>query len=213
MPTETKRRIVAELADQIARATLAIATDFSGLGVNELTELRRRLRARSAEYRVVKNRLVVLAAKEAGKDGFVELVEGSTGIVFGYGEAVDAAKALDEFIRSTRSQLVVRNGILDGAPLSRGQITALAGLPPKEELLARLLGQLQTPVARLVNVLNGPLQGLAIVLQRRAEQMAGPEAPETDEPEAPEADEPGASETDEPEAPEEPEGPEKDGTK
>ena len=181
MPTETKRRIIAELADQLTRSTLTIATDFSGLSVNELTELRRRLRARSAEYRVVKNRLAALAAKEAGKDEFVGLLEGSTGIVFGYGEAVDAAKALDEFIRTTRSQLVVRNGILEGGLLSRGQVIALASLPPKEELLARLLGQLQAPVARLVNVLNGPIQGLAIVLQRRAEQLEGPEASEADD--------------------------------
>jgi len=190
VPTETKRRIVMELADQIARATLAIATDFSGLGVNELTELRRRLRTRSAEYRVVKNRLMVLAAKEAGKDGFAELLEGSTGIVFGYGEAVDTAKALDEFIRTTRSQLVVRNGILDGGPLSKDQITVLASLPPKEELQARLLGQLLTPIARLVNVLNRPVQGLAIVLQRRAEQLGGPEVSQADGIEAPEPEEP-----------------------
>ena len=172
MPTEAKRQNVADLADRLKRSTIAIATDFSGLGVNQLTELRRRLREQGVEYRVVKNRLARLAAADAGIEGFRELLEGVTGIVFGYGEPEAAAKVVDEFVRQTRSPLRIRNGIVGGEVLSAAQINAMAILPTKPELLARLMGQLNAPVAGLVRVLSGPVRGLAIVLQRRAEQLA-----------------------------------------
>ena len=172
MPTEAKRQNVADLADRLRRSTIAIATDFSGLGVNQLTELRRRLREQGVEYRVVKNRLARLAATDAGVEGFRELLDGVTGIVFGYGEPEAAAKAVDEFVKQTRSPLRIRNGVVGGEVLSAAQINAMAILPTKPELLARLMGQLNAPVAGLVRVLSGPVRGLAIVLQRRAEQLA-----------------------------------------
>ena len=173
MPTDAKRENVADLADRIKRSTIAIATDFSGLGVNQLTELRRRLREQGVEYRVVKNRLAALAATEAGVEGFRELLEGVTGIVFGYGEPEAAAKAVDQYVKQTRSPLRIRNGIIGSEVLTAAQVNAIAVLPSKQELLARLLAQLNAPAAGLVNVLSGPIRGLAIVLQRRAEQLAG----------------------------------------
>ena len=173
MPTEAKRESVADLVDRIKRSTIAIATDFSGLGVNQLTELRRRLREQGVEYRVVKNRLAALAATEAGVDRFRELLEGVTGIVFGYGEPEAAAKVVDQYVKQTRSPLRIRNGIMAGEVLTAAQVNAIAVLPPKQELRAMLLGQLNAPIAGLVNVLIGPVRGLAIVLQRRAEQLAG----------------------------------------
>ena len=172
MPTDAKRENVADLADRIKRSTIAIATDFSGLGVNQLTELRRRLREQGVEYRVVKNRLAALAATEAGVDRFRELLEGVTGIVFGYGEPEAAAKVVDQYVRQTRSPLRIRNGIMGGEVLSAAQVNAIAVLPSKQELLARLLAQLNAPAAGLVHVLTGPIRGLAIVLQRRAEQLS-----------------------------------------
>ena len=172
MPTEAKRTEVADLAERIGRSTIAIATDFTGLKVNQLTELRRRLKERDAEYRVVKNRLAALAATQAGNEAFRELLEGVTGIVFGYGEPESAAKTVYEYVRQTRSALRMRNAIMGGEVLSPAQVSALAALPSKQELLARLLGQLNAPIAGLVHVLSGPVRGLAIVLQRRAEQLA-----------------------------------------
>ncbi len=172
MPTDAKRENVADLADRIKRSTIAIATDFSGLSVNQVTELRRRLREAGVEYRVVKNRLAARAATEAGVEGFRELLEGVTGIVFGYGEPEAAAKAVDQYVRQTRSPLRIRNGIIAGEVLSAAQINAIAVLPSKQELFARLLAQLNAPAAGLVRVLNGPIRGLAIVLQRHAEQLA-----------------------------------------
>ena len=172
MPTEAKRQAVAELAERIGRATMAVATDISGLTVNETTDLRRRLREQAVEYRVVKNRLAALAAHEAGVEAFAELLEGSTGIAFGYDDPLTVAKALDGYVKATRSRMVVRKGLMDGVIISGAQIATLASLPSKVELLARLLGQLNAPISRLATVLNGPVRGLAIVLQRRSEQLA-----------------------------------------
>jgi large subunit ribosomal protein L10 len=171
MPTEAKREAVTELADRIARSTIIIATDFSGLGVNSLTELRRQLREAGVEYRVVKNRIAAIAAAEAGVEPFKDILEGATGVVFGYGDAVAAAKALDEFVKQTRSTMQIRSGIMDGQPITPAQVLALAALPPRDQLIARLLGQMNGPITGLVSVLSGTIRALAIVLQRRSEQL------------------------------------------
>ncbi len=172
MPTEKKRDIVAALVERFRGCTVAIGTDFRGLSAKQMTELRQRLREQSVGYLVVKNRLAVLAAKEAGLEVFTQLLEGSTGIAFGQGEPSETAKAVDEYIKSTRSGLVVRSAVMDGELLSAAQVAVLASLPSKQELLVKLLGQMNAPIAGLVNVLNGPIQALTIVLQRRGEQLA-----------------------------------------
>ena len=172
MPTEEKREAVTDLAARINRSTIAIATDFTGLNVNALTELRRQLRERGVEYRVVKNRIAALAATEAGVEAFREILEGATGVVFGYGDVVAAAKAVDEYVKQTRANLQIRNGVMDGELVSTAQISTLAALPPRDELVARLLGQMNGPITGLASVLSGPIRALAIVLQRRGEQIS-----------------------------------------
>lgn len=174
MPTEAKEAAVADLAGRISRSTIAIATDFSGLNVNQLTELRRRLREKGVEYRVVKNRIAAIAAEQAGVSPFKDILEGTTGVAFGYDDVAVVAKALDDFVKQTRAELKIRNGVMDGQPLTVAQVSALAALPPKDQLVARLLGQMNAPITGLVMVLNGSIRGLAMVLQRRAEQLAVP---------------------------------------
>ena len=171
MPTEAKVQAVADLADRFSRASIAIATDFSGLTVNEVTALRRRLREAGVEYKVVKNRIAAIAAEQAGVESFKEILEGASGIVLGYGEPVAAAKTVDEYIKESRAELKIRNGILEGLLISESQVIALAALPGKDQLISILLGQMNAPISGLVNVLSGPTRALAIVLQRRAEQL------------------------------------------
>ena len=171
MPTEAKREAVADLAERLGKASIAIATDFSGLKVNQMTELRRQLREQGVEYRVVKNRIASIAAGDSGIEVFRDILEGSTGVVLGYDDPVAAAKAVNDYVRQTRADLKVRKGVMDGKLLSESQVVALAALPGKDELLARLLGQMNAPISGLVNVLSGPTRALAIVLQRRAEQL------------------------------------------
>jgi large subunit ribosomal protein L10 len=176
MPTEAKKESVKDLADRMSRASIAVATDFNGLSVNQTTALRAQLRQVGVEYKVVKNRLAKIAADESGVVAYREILEGATGVAFGYGDVVAAAKALDEYVKQSRVELKIRKGVMNGAVISPAQVQALAALPPREELLARLLGQMNAPISGLVTVLSGTIRGLAIVLQRRAEQLGGAEA-------------------------------------
>lgn len=171
MPTEAKEAAVADLADRMSRSSIAIATDFSGLSVNQVTALRKQLRDVGVEYKVVKNRIAAIAAEKSGVPSFKEILEGATGVVFGYDDVVAAAKAVDEYVKQTRAELKIRSGVMNGALITPAQVSALAALPPKEQLVAKLLGQMNAPIAGLVHVLNGTISGLAIVLQRRAEQL------------------------------------------
>ena len=163
-------------------APIAVATDPTGLNVNAMTDLRLRLREKSVEYRIIKNTLSYLAADQAQRGDIKEIVQGPTGMAFGYDDPVEVAKALTEYIRATRSTLVIRGGALDGRVLSGAEITALSNLPPRDQLVAQLLGQVQAPLAGLlgqlqaplgglVNVLNGPVAALTMLLQQRAEQL------------------------------------------
>lgn len=172
MPTPAKQQTVSELTDVLQRAKVVIATDYSGMSVNQMTELRRVLREQGAEYRVIKNRLALLAAERAGNELVPQLLDGITGMAFGYDDPVSVAKTIDEFVKSSRATLKVRNAVIDGRLVDSTQVAALASMPPKDILLGRLLGQLNSPVTRLVYALNGPVQGLAMVLQRRAEQVS-----------------------------------------
>lgn len=171
MPTEAKVATVADLADRIKRSSIVIGTDFTGLNVNQITELRRQLRVAGVEYKVVKNRLAAIAADEADTAQFKEILEGATGVVFGYDDVVTAAKAVDDYVKQMRVDLKIRKGLMNGDVLSSAQVSALAALPPREQLIAMLLGQMNAPISGLVRVLNGTIRGLAIVLQRRAEQL------------------------------------------
>ena len=149
--------------------TIAISADFSSLGVGDMTALRRTLREKGVQFRVIKNSLALLAADAAGRPAMKEIIEGPTGIAFGYDDPTGPAKALSEFIRDARSPLRIKGGVMGEQVLTAEEVGRLASLPSREELVARLLGQLQSPVSGLVYVLNAPISGLARVLQRRVE--------------------------------------------
>ena len=171
MPTEAKERIIAELAETFAKAKVVIATSYSGMSVNQMTDLRRQLRALGIEFRVVKNRLALRAAQQSGTDLMPQLLDGVTGMAIGYDDPVVVAKALDGYIKATRASLKIRNAMIDGQLYDMAHVVMLASIPSKEELVARLVSQLNAPLSRLVQVLNGTVQGLATVLQRRAGQL------------------------------------------
>ena len=220
MPTEAKIKKVEEIKDLLERSTILISTDYTGMGVDSMTALRRALRGKGVGYRIVKNTLTYLAADAAGMPGVKEIVRGPTGIAFSYGDPIEPAKAISEFVRTTRLPLQVRGAVMGGQTLTAAQVEDLARLPSKDELIARLMAQVQAPITRLVYVLSAPISALARVLQRGAESLAAATAqastPEAAEPEpeaAPEettaeepddSTEPTASDP-EAEAPEEPE--------
>jgi large subunit ribosomal protein L10 len=182
MPTKKKVEFVEELREKFTRCTITVATDYTGLGVNTMTELRRAMREKQIEYRVVKNTLTYLAADAAERPQIKEIVQGPTALAFGYEDPVDVAKALEEYIRVNRSVLAIRGAVLDGRALSPAEVTMLANLPPRAQLVAQLLGQTQAPLTGLLGRLQAPLYGLlgalngtltsfGSVLQQRVEQL------------------------------------------
>lgn len=186
MPTQKKRDMVEELREKFSRCTIALATDYTGLDVNAMTDLRRLMRDKNVEYRVVKNTIAYLGADSANRPQMKEIVQGPTALAFGYDDPIAVAKTVEEYIRINRSVLAIRGAVLEQRTLTPAEVTMLCSLPPKNELIAQFMGQVQSPVVAflgqlqvplrsLMTVLNGPLASLSILLQRRAEQLRSQE--------------------------------------
>lgn len=173
MRLEEKKQAVSELAQKLERSSIVITTNFRGLSVAEMTELRRRLRQEEIEYRVIKNTLAHFAAEQAGKEGLISIIEGPTAIAFGYGDVVAPAKALIDYIRSAKSELRISGGLMEQRVLSASEVATLATLPPKEVLIAKLLSGMQGSILALVNVLNANITGLVSLLVARRKQLEG----------------------------------------
>ena len=171
MPTERKVQAVQDMTDWLDGSTIVISTSYTGLPVTEMTALRSVLRDKDVRYKVVKNTLAYIAAENTGRPELKEIIQGPSAIAFGYGEPTDPAKALSDFIRTTRSPLEIRGAVLDGRVLDAAQVEQLASLPGKDELVSQLLSRMQSPISGLVNVLNGPIAGLARVLQGHIDSM------------------------------------------
>lgn len=176
MPTPKKEQALQQIEEWLSRATVVLVTDYRGLTVAQMSELRRKLqREAGSDYHVVKNTLAQRAAEKLGKTNFSELLRGPSALVLGYGEdVVQPAKVLLDHIRTTRSIMTVRGGLLNHQLLTPGQISSLATLPPKPVLVGQVIGGLQAPLARLVQVLSAPIGSLAQVLQARQKQLEAP---------------------------------------
>lgn len=172
MPTPQKAATINELADQLSRAQLTIVTDYRGLKVTDLEGLRTNLRPSGAQFRIAKNTLTTIAAGRVGIEGLDGLLDGPTGLVLAYDDPVQASKVVTDFVRTSRI-LTVRGGVLNNRLVTAPEIDALATLPSREELQARVLGMLVSPLARTVGVLSGPSRSLAYLLNARAEQLGG----------------------------------------
>lgn len=157
---EAKRQVVDDLKNRFSRSTVAIFTDYRGLTVAEMTELRNRLRKAGVELKVVKNTLARFALRECGLEEVEPHLEGPNAVVFGYEDPVEPAKIVNDFIKEFK-KLEVKAGILDRRVIKAKEIESLAALPPKEVIIAMVLGGLQGPVRGLVYVLNANLSGLA----------------------------------------------------
>jgi len=179
MPTPQKATEIAELTDRFERAQLAVIADYRGLSVTQLQDFRGKIRGFDAEFRVAKNTLTRIASENAGVEGLAAQLEGPTAILFAYGDVVAPAKALGDFARTSRI-LTVRAGVMNGQVLTPQDVEAIATLPPREELLGKLVGLLVSPIARTVGVLSGPSRSLAYLLNSRSESLGGGEAAAAD---------------------------------
>ena len=161
---EQKAEQVELIAGKLKRAKVAVLTDYRGLKVSQIQDLRGRLRAGDVEYRVIKNTLARRAAEAAGHPGLQSALKGPVAIAFGYDDLSLPSKLINEFVRTTRLKLDVKGGLVEGRVFSPDQVKQLADLPSRDSLLAQLLGTLQSPVAQLVGIMQTPVQQLLGVL-------------------------------------------------
>ncbi len=168
MNREEKARVIEELAEKL-RDNSAVLVDYQGINVAQSTRLRARSRESGIEFVVAKNTLAQRAADQAGVEGLEELLVGPTALAFSE-DPVAGAKLMAEFANQIEA-FELKGGLLDGSRVVDAEgIVALSRLPGREQLLAQLLGAIQSPVAGLVTVLNAPLRNLAVVLNQVAEQ-------------------------------------------
>ena len=166
---EEKKKLVEELKEKIGSAQSIVIVDYKGLTVFEDTELRKTLREANVEYRVLKNRLMQKAFNELGYSEFDEALNGPTAVAFATTDPAAPAKILLESADKTK-KITVKCGMVDGAFITPDGVKELATLPPKEVLIAKLLGTMSAPISGLARVLNETIAGLARVLNQIAEK-------------------------------------------
>ena len=168
---EKKEQIVSESVDQLADSRAVLFTDYRGLSVAQMNQLRSNLREKDGRYQVIKNTLLRLALQGADLPIPDEFLTGPVAITYCFGEVPAVAKALYDFADETKI-LMVKGALLGNQVLDAKAVKDVADLPPREILLAQLLGVVQGPMANLASVLAAPLRDLVSVLQARSEQSA-----------------------------------------
>ncbi len=174
MPTQKKIDLVEELQRLIERASITVSADYRGLRVQEMDQMRRRLRQANVEVRVIKNNLLRLAAAQAGMASLMEIVEDApAALLLGYEDPTEAAKAATEYAQSAPPTFAIRGAFLDGQVVSADDLKLLVSLPPRPVMLAQLAGQLQSPLTSFVGLLDSPLQELSSLLQSALSELPG----------------------------------------
>ena len=176
MPTDTKRQAVAELAELIRGSSAMAVADYRGLTVSEMQSVRRTLRESGVQLTVAKNRLLKIAADEAGRADLKPLLEGPTALATIAGDEAAMAKALTEALRPYTRTVSVRGGMLGDRAIDAGQLTRLATLPSREVLLAKLAGGMAAPLTGMAGVLAANLRNLVGVLNAVADKKQQSEA-------------------------------------
>jgi large subunit ribosomal protein L10 len=182
MAQADKATAVADIAEQFKSSTATVITEYRGLTVANLAELRRSLSG-SATYSVAKNTLIKRAASEAGVEGLDELFVGPTAIAFVSGEAVDAAKAIKKFAKDHKA-LVIKGGYMDGRALTVSEIERIADLESREVLLAKLAGAMKANLSKAAGLFNAPASQVARLAAALHEKRAAEAPVEAAAPEA-----------------------------
>lgn len=161
--TAEKTKRVEEMKEKLSQSKGLVLADFRGISVALDTKLRRKMREAGVEYRVAKNAYTRIAAEELGISGLEEHLKGPVAIAISYEDVIAPAKVLSDFIKENKT-LTVKAGILDGKVIGADDVRALAALPSKEVLLAKLMGSMNAPITGFVNVLHGNLTGFVRAL-------------------------------------------------
>ena len=167
MKRPDKEQLVVELKEKIGGAKALYYTDFTGLNVKSMTELRRRLRKQGVEYVVIKNTLALRAVNESGLVG--ERLKGPTGIVVAK-DPVAAAKVITDFAKENDQRPAVKGGMFDGRAVNAAQVAKLANMPSREQMLSQLGGYMQAPMTQMVSAMNSLLSNFAGVVEALRKQ-------------------------------------------
>ena len=170
MKRNDKDKVVADLADKLRSAKALYYTDFTGLNVKRMTDLRRRLRKANVEYVVIKNTLALRAVNESGLTG--DRLRGPTGVIIS-NDPVGAAKLLTDFAKENDQRPSVKGGLFEGRPLDADQVKKMASMPSREQMLAELGASLQYPMAGFLGAMNGLLGTFAGALEALKAQREG----------------------------------------
>ncbi len=170
---DQKADAIAVVAERLATTDTVIATAFHGLSVREVENLRGALREADGQFQVVKNTLARRACEQAGAGTLLEYLQGETALVWAKGDAAAIAKALHTFAQATDNRLSMKGGILDGVPISADELLQIAVLPPRDELLARLVRVVASPLQGTANALDSLISGMARALGAYHEQRGG----------------------------------------
>ncbi len=173
MSREKKAQIIDSLQETFSKCSIGILTDYRGLDTPQLTALRRRLQGAGGEYKVVKNTMARFAAARAGIEDIANAFEGPIAIAFGYGEITEPARVLANYIRESGTNLGIKGAFYGDRLLTTEEVMTLATLPSREILLARVLGQMNSPISALASCLAAPIRGLIGVLQAQIQQLEG----------------------------------------
>jgi large subunit ribosomal protein L10 len=169
-----KEMVVADVHGRLSKAKAVFITDFTGIGVESLNRLRRELKGRGIEYRVVKNSLIHRALDQTPMAGLKDKVVGPTGLAISYQDPVAMAKVLKEFSKDS-DKAIVKWGLLEGKAISAKEVFDLSALPPREVLLAQVLSVMLGPPTHLVGVLSGVTRkflGVLTALKQKTEQAS-----------------------------------------
>ncbi len=174
MPTQAKVEAVEDLRHRLEGVRTVVLTEYRGLTVQQLSELRRQLRAVSAQYKVVKNRLAKRAIASTELEGLSRHLSGPTGLIVSREDPVAVAKALATFTR-TNQALTIKAGIVEGQVLEAAGLKALAELPSREALRGQIVGLLQGPLVQLLGLLTAPQRELVYILEQRGRAATAPD--------------------------------------
>lgn len=176
MARPEKAQAVAEITERFQEASAALLTEYRGLHVGEIAEVRGALREADTEYKVLKNTLARIAVREVGLEELVDMLEGPTAVAFVKGDAVEAAKALDDASRKY-PVLVIKGGVVDGKIIDADQARQLAKLEPREVQLAKIVMMVNTPLQQTANVLSALLRDFGSMLAQVVSKKESGELP------------------------------------
>lgn len=164
-----KNEKIQEIKESIEKAKVAIVTDYRGFTVSEITDLRRQLQKENADYTVVKNTLAKIAIKGTQYEALEQYLQGPSAVAFGFEDQVAPAKVITQYIKKAKKGEIV-GGVIDGKALTSKDVQRLADLPSKEELIAKILGSINSPATGLVNTVNGVARALVIAMDQVRQQ-------------------------------------------